>query len=498
MATFSIGGRLGKIGEKVEVELAMMNRHGLISGATGTGKTITLQVLAEQLSNAGVSVFAADVKGDLSGISKPWVMNPKIEERVKTIGLENYAQKAFPTVFWDIFWKRGHPLRTTISQMGPLLLSRLMNLSDVQESLLYIAFKIADDKGWLLLDLADLKTLLSRMSEHKSEIQTEYGNIADSSIGSIQRAILVMSQAWGDIFFGEPDFDINMLFKRDYSGNGVINILDAKTLMQDTRMYSTFLLWLLSELFEQLPEVGDIEQPKLVFFFDEAHLLFRDAPKALVDKVEQVVRLIRSKGIGIFFITQNPLDIPDVIRSQLGNRVIHSLRAFTEEDKKGVKAAAETFRENPEFDTVEAITNLWVGEGLVSTLDLKWIPKIVEKTLICPPEARMGAITDEERTQAIHSSPVYGIYETMVNRESAEEKIKALGAQEWATQTVTLSGQTPVSWQGSAMGEMVGGFMKDVLFGNSRRQWVVESLAKDVLKQAGKQIVRGVLGWMLK
>jgi uncharacterized protein len=494
MSTFPIGGKIGKIGEKVEVELAMMNRHGLISGATWTGKTITLQVLAEQLSKAGVSIFAADVKGDLSGISKPWVMNPKIEERIQSIGLENYSNHGYPTVFWDIFWKRGHPLRTTVSEMGPILLSHLMNVSDVQESLLHIAFKIADDKGWLLLNLDDLKTLLAWMSEHKSEIQTEYGNIADSSIGSIQRSILVLSEAGGDMFFWEPAFDINMLFKKDYSGNGVINILDAKVLMQDTRMYSTFLLWLLSELFEQLPEVGDIEKPKLVFFFDEAHLLFRDAPKALVEKVEQVVRLIRSKGVGIFFITQNPLDIPDVIRSQLGNRVIHSLRAFTEEDKKGVKAAAETFRENPEFDTVEAITNLGVGEWLVSTLDLKWIPKIVEKVMICPPEARMGAITDEERTQSIQSSPVYGIYETMIDRESAEEKIKALTSEEQGQQE-TFANHS--SWQGSLMNGF-GWFMKDVLFWNNRRQWVVESIAKDVLKQAGRKIVRGALGGILK
>ena len=364
--------------------MAMANRHGLIADATGTGKTVTLQVLAEGFSRCGVPVFMADVKGDLSGISQAGEAKPKLLERVRRLGLDDFRPRAYPTLFWDLLGAQGHPIRTTISDMGPLLLARLLGLNDTQEAVLTIAFKLADDQGLLLLDLKDLRTLLAYIGEHASELKNTYGNISSASVGAIQRGLLTLEQQGADRIFGEPALLLDDLMHTDFSGNGVISILAADQLMRTPKAYATFLLWLLAELFEELPEVGDLERPKLVFFFDEAHLLFDDAPKALVQQVERVVRLIRSKGVGVYFVTQNPLDIPDTILGQLGNRVQHALRAFTPRDQKAVRAAAQTLRANPQLDTEQVITELGVGEALVSLLDAKGTPGIVQRTLICP------------------------------------------------------------------------------------------------------------------
>ncbi|XP_065584285.1 uncharacterized protein YjgR-like, partial [Artemia franciscana] len=359
---------LGKGETDQALLLKLANRHGLIAGATGTGKTVSLQIMAEGFSAQGVPVFMADVKGDLSGISQAGTTHEKLEERAKVIGLEDYQYRAFPTVFWDLFGEKGHPIRATISEMGPLLLSRLLELNDTQEGVVNIVFKLADDQGLLLLDLKDFRSMLNFVGEHAKELTTAYGNVSRASVGAIQRRLLVLEQQGGEQFFGEPALELDDFMRTDTMGNGLINILAADQLMQQPRMYATFLLWLLSELFEELPEVGDPDKPKLVFFFDEAHLLFKEAPRALIEKVEQVVRLIRSKGVGIYFVTQNPMDIPDSVLSQLGNRIQHALRAYTPRELKAVKVAAETFRENPNFDSAEAITQLGVGEALVSTL----------------------------------------------------------------------------------------------------------------------------------
>ncbi len=410
---------------KSDIELCitprMANRHGLIAGATGTGKTVTLQVLAESFSLQGVPVFMTDIKGDLCGVSKSGVPNQKILDRIQKLGLVGYENRAFPVSFWDVFGEQGHPMRTTITDMGPLLLSRLLNLNDTQEGVLNLAFKIADDNELLLLDLKDLTSLLEYVGNNRDKFTLSYGNISAASIGSIQRNLLVLEQQGAAHFFGEPAFDINDLLQTDSEGKGVLNILAADKLMQSPRIYATFLLWLLSELFEELPEAGDLEKPKLVFFFDEAHLLFNEAPKILLDKIEQVVRLIRSKGVGVYFITQNPLDIPDSVLGQLGNRIQHALRAFTPRDQKAVKAAATTFRVNPKVNVEQAITELGVGEALVSFLDEKGIPMIVERALILPPCAQIGPITPDERSNIIRRSAVYGVYEKDLDRESAFE-----------------------------------------------------------------------------
>ena len=402
----------------------MANRHGLIAGATGTGKTVTLQVLSENFSRLGVPVFLADVKGDLAGLSSPGKENPKIQERVNTVGFSNFNFSESPVAFWDLFGEKGHPVRTTISEMGPLLLSRLLNLNDTQSGVLTLVFEIADDSGLLLLDLKDLRSMIKYVGDNASQYKTEYGNISRASIGAIQRSLIALENEGGDIFFGEPALDLEDFLQTDTDGNGIINILAADKLIRSHRLYATFLLWLLSELFEQMPEVGDPEKPKLVFFFDEAHLLFKKAPKALLEKIEQVARLIRSKGVGVYFVTQNPLDIPDAVLGQLGNRVQHALRAYTPRDQKAVKAAAQTFRTNPALDTETVITELGVGEALVSFLDEKGRPKIVERALIRPPFSRMGPVTTQERTLVINNSLVVGVYEKAVDRESAYELLK--------------------------------------------------------------------------
>ena len=417
--------RVGK-GETIQqIRLNRANRHGLIAGATGTGKTVTLQILAEGFSQAGVPVFAADVKGDLSGISQAGKNKPKLIERAAETGPENYTFRGYPTIFWDLFGKKGHPIRTTISEMGPLLLSRLLELNDTQEGVLNIAFTIADDEGLLLLDLKDLRAILNFVGENSSTISTQYGNVSKASIGAIQRRLLVLQQQGAKHFFGEPALELNDLMRCNEQGQGYINILSAQKLMQTPRLYATFLLWLLSELFEELPEVGDPDKPKLVFFFDEAHLLFQDAPKALIKKVEQVVRLIRSKGVGVFFVTQNPVDVPANVLGQLGNRVQHALRAFTPKDQKAIKAAAQTFRTNPKLKTAKVLTELGVGEALVSVLDEKGSPTIVEHTKIRPPESRMGPAITAERTAVIADSPLLDKYDEGVDRKSAFELLSA-------------------------------------------------------------------------
>jgi len=415
---------IGKGETQVFLTPKLANRHGLVAGATGTGKTVTLQILAEGFSQIGVPVFMADVKGDLSGISQAGSLNERLTGRASQIGYDNYQPKAFPVVFWDLYGEKGHPIRTTISDMGPLLLARLLDLNETQEGVLNIAFHMADEQGLHLLDLKDLRAMLQHVAENAKEITLEYGNVSAQSVGAIQRRLLVLQEQGGEHFFGEPALDLSDLMRRDFSGHGVMSLLAAEKLMANPRLYTTFLLWLLSELFEELPEVGDLDKPKLVFFFDEAHLLFNDAPKALLEKIEQVMRLIRSKGVGIYFVTQNPLDIPDSVLGQLGNRVQHALRAFTPRDQKAVNAAADTFRQNPNLDVATVITQLGVGEALVSVLEKKGVPSIVQKTLIRPPSSRLGPAADSERKQVFSNSPMSGKYDGLIDRESAYEMLK--------------------------------------------------------------------------
>jgi DNA helicase HerA-like ATPase len=415
---------LGKGDQQVQLLARYANRHGMIAGATGTGKTVTLQVLAEGLSKIGVPTFMADVKGDLSGISQAGSPHPKVDERVQSIGIENFSFGANPTVLWDLAGKTGHPIRATITDMGPALLSRLLDLNETQEGILSIAFRFADDEGMLMLDLKDLKTTLKFLADNRRTIAEDYGNVTTASVGAIQRRLLVLEDEGADDFFGEPALELTDLMRTTYDGRGFVNVLDARQLMTQPRLYATFLLWLLSELFEELPEVGDQDKPKFVFFFDEAHLLFNDAPKALVDTIETVVKLIRSKGVGVYFISQNPLDVPDSVLGQLGNRIQHALRAFTPRDQKAVKVAAQTLRKNENFDTQEVITQLGVGEALVSVLQEDGTPSIVERTLMSPPSSRIGPATDEERSRLLQSSPVAGRYEEAVDRESAYELLE--------------------------------------------------------------------------
>ena len=419
---------LGANGERQVLRLSRANRHGLIAGATGTGKTVTLQTIAEQFSAQGVPVFLADVKGDLSGISMAGSHDFKhaesIEARAKELGITDYAYKDNPAIFWDLYGEQGHPVRTTISEMGPLLLARLMGLNETQEGVLNVAFRYADDQGLLLIDLEDLQAVLAHTAENASELASKYGNITKASVGTIQRQLLAFDSQGANRFFGEPAFEIADFIRCDESGKGYINILAADKLMQSPKLYATFLLWLLAELFESLPEVGDPDKPKLVFFFDEAHLLFEDAPQALFDKVEQVVRLVRSKGVGVYFITQNPIDIPEKIAGQLGNRVQHALRAFTPRDQRAIKAAAETFRINPDLDVETAITELRVGEALVSTLEVDGSPSIVQRTLIAPPRSRLGPVTPKERAIVQSISPADGKYDTALDRDSAAEVLE--------------------------------------------------------------------------
>src|SRR5436190_570245 len=414
---------IGKGEQPVWLTLGLANRHGLVAGATGTGKTVSLQVMAEGFARAGVPVFAADIKGDLSGISEVGEPKDFIVKRAGDMGV-SFQPGQFSTVFWDVFGEQGHPVRATVSEMGPLLLSRMMDLNDVQEGVMNIAFRVADEQGLLLLDMKDLRAILSFIAEHAAELTTQYGNVSKQTVGTIQRQLLVLENQGGASFFGEPALTLKDFMKTDSDGRGYINILVADKLMQSPRLYATFLLWMLSELFEELPEVGDLPKPKLVFFFDEAHLLFTDAPKALMDKIEQVVRLIRSKGVGVYFVTQNPIDVPDKVLAQLGNRVQHALRAFTPRDQKAVAAAAQTFRPNPKLDTARVIMELGKGEALVSFLEGAGTPAMVERVMIRPPSARIGPVTPEERKAIINASPVKGKYDTAVDAESAYEMIQ--------------------------------------------------------------------------
>lgn len=477
----------------------LTNRHGLIAGATGTGKTVTLQRVAECLSLAGVPVFMADVKGDLAGLAQAGEAKPKIRERIQQLGITDFKHEANPVVFWDVFGEQGHPVRATISEMGPLLLARLMNLNEVQKGVLTLIFKIADDNGLLLLDLKDLRAMCQFAGDNAKNFTTAYGNISTASIGAIQRGLLTLEQQGGDRFFGEPALNIQDLMQTDGNGHGIINILAADRLMASPKLYATFLLWLLSELFEQLPEVGDPEKPKLVFFFDEAHLLFDDAPEALLEKIEQVVRLIRSKGVGVFFVTQNPLDVPDAVLGQLGNRVQHALRAFTPRDQKAVKSAATTLRQNPAIDVETAITELGVGEALVSFLDEKGRPSIVERALVLPPGSRLGPLSAEERAAVIKTSPIGDAYNRTEDRESAYEKLTARlqDAGGDTTGTPSSSGNSNNGLLGS-LGDLLGGSTGPR---GGKREGILELAAKSAARaigsQVGREIFRGVLGSLL-
>lgn len=519
------------------------NRHGCITGATGTGKTVTLQVMAQAFSSIGVPVFMADVKGDLSGMANRGQISPKMQQRCEQIGADIPIWQACPVTFWDVFGKQGHPVRATISDLGPLMLGRMLNLNETQEGVLQLAFKIADDNGLLLLDTKDLRAMLQHLGDNASEFQTEYGNISAASIGAIQRGLLAISEQGGEQFFGEPMLNLDDMLQTDASGKGIINILAADQLLQSPRLYSTFLLWMLSELYEHLPEVGDLDQPKMVFFFDEAHLLFDEAPKVLLQKIEQVVRLIRSKGVGVYFVTQNPLDIPDTVLGQLGNRVQHALRAYTPRDQKAVQAAAETFRPNPDLNTAQVIGELGVGEALISFLDEKGRPNIVQRGFVLPPASQIGPISVEERQQIMANSIVAGVYEKTIDRDSAYEKLKGRVANTQAHSAPSSgnSGGMSDGWgnsggsvgtsaptrpaQDSAPGipsqrqattqqqSQEEGGISDTLksvFGNllggsggiRRRDNVAETMVKSAVRtigsQVGREIIRGVLGSILK
>jgi len=487
----------------------MANRHGLITGATGTGKTVTLQVIAEQFSRIGVPSFMADVKGDLSGMGAAGALSPKMETRLKTLRVDAPAFAACPVEFWDVYGAAGHPVRATISDMGPLLLGRLLGLNDTQRGVLSLVFKVADDAGMLLLDVKDLRAMLAFVGENASQFTTQYGNVSAASIGAIQRGLLTLDEQGADRFFGEPMLNINDLIQTDANGRGVVNILAADKLMNAPKLYASFLLWMLSELFEQLPEVGDPAKPKMVFFFDEAHLLFTDAPDALVEKIEQVVRLIRSKGVGVYFVTQNPLDIPETVLGQLGHRVQHALRAFTPRDQKAVRTAAETLRENPDIDTEEAITQLAVGEALVSFLEEKGAPAIVQRAWILPPASRIGPLAPEERTAIRNASLLKGHYEQAVDRESAYEKLQARASAQAdaAAPPVATPGNGGVPSRKGSAPAAPGNPLNDLIFGKTgprggHHEGMLESAAKSAARSFGsgitRQIMRGILGSIFK
>ncbi|MBI1392091.1 MAG: DUF853 family protein [Alphaproteobacteria bacterium] len=460
--------------------LRLANRHGLIAGATGTGKTVTLQVLAEGFSAAGTPVFCADVKGDLAGLSQAAAENPKLTARAAKTGPDEYGPAAFPVRFWDLFGEQGHPVRTTVTEMGPLLLARLLNLNETQEGVLILAFRLADDEGLLLLDFKDLRAMLVEVGERASELSLQYGNVSKASVGAIQRRLLAFEQEGGDAFFGEPALELGDLLDTDEYGRGVINVLAADRLMRSPKTYATFLLWLLSELFEELPEAGDSEKPIMAFFFDEAHLLFDDSPKALIDKVEQVVKLIRSKGVGVYFVTQNPTDVPDEVSSQLGNRIIHALRAYTPKEQRVVRAAAETFRPNPKFESEATITVLTVGEALVSTLDERGAPSVVERTIVRPPSSRIGAITANERMAAIESSALDARYREPVDRLSAYEILKRR-AEDRIRQAPKHAGKTGARPARRSSRQGVG-------------EAAIKSAARTISTTLARELLRGVLG----
>lgn len=483
---------IGKGSDVQSLLLKRANRHGLITGATGTGKTVTLQILAEGFSAQGVPVFMADVKGDLSGISQPGTPKSFLTERAAQVGLEPYSFDGFPTVFWDVFGKQGHPMRATISDMGPLLLSRLLELNDTQEGVLNIAFRLSDDHGMALLDLKDLRALMTFVAEQSQELTAAYGNVSKASVGAIQRRLLQLEQQGGDQFFGEPALKLTDLMRCDAAGRGHINLLAADQLIERPQLYATILLWLLAELFEELPEVGDPEKPKLVFFFDEAHLLFEGAPKALQQKIEQVVRLIRSKGVGVYFVSQNPTDIPDKVLGQLGNRVQHALRAFTVRDQKAIRAAATTFRQNPDLDTEKVITELGVGEALVSMLDAKGTPSIVDQTLIRPPSSRLGPITDQERTAILRASEFGLRYDEVIDRESAYEILQKRAEQAAKEAEQATLDKDRVYKAPANTGK------KPPQPRSSSRQGVFETMAKSIARTLGREITRGLMGSLFK
>ena len=485
---------------KIELGLlpGMANRHGLIAGATGTGKTVTLQALAERFSAIGVPVFMADVKGDLAGLAAAGGGNAKVDERVKSLALEGFEFRAAPVAFWDVFGDAGHPVRTTVSEMGPLLLGRILDLNDTQGGVLAAVFKIADDQGLLLLDLKDLRALLQFAGDNAAQFRTQYGNIATASVGAIQRGLLTLESQGGAKFFGEPALDLADLMQT-VEGRGVVNILAADKLLASPRVYSTLLLWMLSELFEALPEVGDPEKPKLVFFFDEAHLLFTDAPKELLQRIEQVVRLVRSKGVGVYFVTQNPLDIPDTVLGQLGNRVQHALRAFTPRDQQAVKAAATTFRPNPKVKVEQAITELAVGEALVSFLDEKGRPIPVERAFVIPPGSRLGPLTPEERRKVIAGSLVAGHYEKAVDRESAYEKLTARAGAKAGAEPKAGDGESSAGGWGGLLEKIgiPGGGNGGTTKGRTREtplEAAAKSAARAIGSEVGRKVIRGVLG----
>ena len=495
-------------GKKQHLWLPLANRHGLIAGATGTGKTVTLQILAEGFSKAGVPVFAADVKGDLSGISQAGSVDHKLHDkllqRAMKIGLGEYDYAAMPTVFWDLYGKKGHPVRTTISEMGPTLLSRLMGLNETQEGILTIAFELSDDKDMLLLDMKDLRALLNFISDNKKEISREYGNVTSQSVAAIQRQLLKLERAGADAFFAEPALELTDLIKTDENGHGVVNILAADELINSPDLYATFLLWLLSELFEELPEVGNPEKPKMVFFFDEAHLLFDDAPKALLNKIEQVARLIRSKGVGIYFVTQNPMDIPDSVLGQLGNRIQHALRAYTPKEQKALRAAASSFRENPDFDTAEVITDLGVGEALVSLLNMKGAPEIVRRTLIRPPVSRLGPAKAAERKALIAVSNLKDKYTETIDRESAYEMLEAKAlAHEEAAEKAAEKAEADAKKEKAAAAKKKKSPTKRR---STRRKksvgqtlgYEAKLIARQIVRSQGRRILRGLLGGLIR
>lgn len=479
----------GADGRQVLLDAGMANRHGLITGATGTGKTVTLQVLAESFSRLGVPVFAADIKGDLSGVARAGSEQPKITERVQSIGIAGHAFEGCPTLFWDVLGEKGHPVRTTISEMGPVLLSNLLELNETQEGILHIAFSLADDQGLLLLDIKDLRAMLNWVGDNAKDLSREYGLVSRQSVTAILRRLLVLEESGGDQFFGEPALRVEHLLQNDFSGRGVISLLDATSLYNNARIYATFLLWLLSELMEELPEQGDAPLPKLVFFFDEAHLLFDKAPAALLERITQVVRLIRSKGVGVFFVSQYPNDVPEEVIGQLGNRIQHALRAFTPRDRKAVKAAAQTFRPNPAFDTETVIGELGVGEALISTLDSKGVPSMVDRTLIAPPRSRIGPVTAQERDDILARSPLRSSYDEAVDRNSAFEQLKQREAELEASRK-----------QGTNRPDRDAPSAKQAPRGSSGRgrQTVAESFAKSLMRSIGssigRSIARGILG----
>jgi hypothetical protein len=476
----------------------MANRHGLVAGATGTGKTVTLQVMAESFSRIGVPVFAADVKGDLSGISQPGKDSPKIAARVKEMKLTDFAFGGCPVTFWDVFGEEGHPIRATVSEMGPLLFSRLLGLNDTQQGVLSLVFKIADDNKLLLLDLKDLQAMLRNVGDNAKEFQTQYGNISAASIGAIQRGLVALEQQGGDKFLGEPALNLDDMMQTDANGHGVVNILAADKLINSPKLYATFLLWMLTELFEKLPEAGDPDKPKLVFFFDEAHLLFTDLPKVIQDKVQQVVRLIRSKGVGIYFVTQNPIDVPDEVLGQLGNRVQHALRAFTPRDQKAVRAAATTFRANPKINIETTITELGVGEALVSFLDEKGTPNIVERALICAPHSQIGTIAPEQRKQIIASSLVAGVYEQAVDRESAYELLQARASQPSpASPGAQPQAQQPLQPQSQPWYSVLTEGTGKTGRGDSILETATKSVVRTMGTTVGRELVRGLMGSLL-